>query len=131
MPNLAAWYQGISSDAKLKKHLKTQLAKERKVFNAEEVAAKLAKEEEKARKKAEKEAKFAAKKAAQANKAPAKAKPAKKEEKKEKVKDIVEYTENTAAGEKKSTTCQLPKAYSPKVEFSIQIITPISHCMYS
>ena len=31
-----------------------------------------------------------------------------------KVKDIVEYTEKTAPGEKKSTTCQLPKAYSPK-----------------
>ena len=114
LPHLTKWYEGIIANTKLKKHLKTQFAKERKVFNAEEIAAKLAKEEEKAKKKAEKEAKFAAKKAAQANKAPAKAKPAKKEDKKEKVKDIVEYTEKTASGDKKSTTCQLPKAYSPK-----------------
>ena len=33
---------------------------------------------------------------------------------KEKAKDIVEYTEKTAKGAKKSTTCALPKAYSPK-----------------
>ena len=65
-PNLVAWYGTVSSDGKLKKHLKTSMAKERKQYDAKEVAGKLAKEEEKARKKAEKEAKFAAKKAAQA-----------------------------------------------------------------
>jgi len=113
LPHLTAWYEATIAEAKVKKHLKTAFVKEKKPFNAEEVAAKLAKEEEKARKKAEKEAKFAAKKAAQAKKAPAKDKP-KKEEKKEKAKDIVEYTEKTAKGAKKSTTCQLPKAYSPK-----------------
>jgi len=61
-PNLVAWYGTVSSDGKLKKHLKTQMTKERKQYDAKEVAGKLAKEEEKARKKAEKEAKFAAKK---------------------------------------------------------------------
>ena len=43
LTNLCNWYKGVSADAKLKKQLKTTLAKERKTFNAEEVAAKLAK----------------------------------------------------------------------------------------
>merc|ERR1712183_895651 len=77
-PNIVRWYLAVSSDEKLKKHLKTQMTKERKVYDAKEVAGKLAKEEEKARKKAEKEAKFAAKKAAQeAAKAQKGSKPAK------------------------------------------------------
>ena len=117
-PNLVAWYGTVSSDGKLKKHLKTQMAKERKQYDAKEVAGKLAKEEEKARKKAEKEAKFAAKKAAQeaakAQKGAKPAKDAKPKVEKKKEKEITEYTEKTPKGEKKSTTCDLPKSYSPK-----------------
>ena len=107
-PNLVAWYGTVSSDGKLKKHLKTQMTKERKQYDAKEVAGKLAKEEEKARKKAEKEAKFAAKKAAQeaakAQKGAKPAKDAKPKVEKKKEKEITEYTEKTPMGEKKSTT---------------------------
>merc|ERR1712113_736623 len=45
-PNLTKWYETISAEPKLKKHLKVQYAKTRKVFDAAEVAAKVAKEDE-------------------------------------------------------------------------------------
>ena len=80
--------------------------------------AKMDKEAEKARKKAEKDAKFAAKKAAAAAKKAGgdDKKAAKKEkiEKKDKAPEVVTYEVKTNKGEKKSTTCELPKAYSPK-----------------
>ena len=75
------------------------------------------KEAEKARKKAEKDAKFAAKKAAAAAKKAGtddSKKTAKKDkpEKKEKAPEVVAYEVKTAKGDKKCTTCELPKGFS-------------------
>ena len=73
----------------------------------------MAKEEEKARKKAEKEAKFAAKKAAGKG-APAGGEKKAKKPAKSNAPEVVTYGVDTKPGDKKSTTCELPKSYSPK-----------------
>jgi len=112
--NVARWYQTVSSQDSLKKLFKVNFIASRKEFNAADLKKKLDKEAEKARKKAEKEAKFAAKKAAGGAGPKKTKKPAAEKAEKKTGPEIVTYDEKTAQGAKKSTTCELPKAYSPK-----------------